>query len=286
MDRDISLLLYLNDEYEGGELLRGRSGASRYNRRTSARPFDWPGFTAAVRDPAGPAHGVRRQMLRSIRCILAVTASLAPLLAGKAAFAQTDAERLEALRGCLGIESDAARLLCFESIVSAEPDAGTTANARVEPTAEAERPGSPGASETADGTSEHLAADREQPPPATAEPAGIDAVAAADVSTVDESAAATIPVEDGASQSRRNADDAFAVDETETLVIVETGALRRGNATFLTDDGRLFVQTSGPTSRNLPSVPFEATLEDGAFGSVFLVAPSARLRIRVAEPTD
>lgn len=224
--------------------------------------------------------------MRNASWILAVAASLTPLLAGNAAFAQTDAERLEALRGCLGIESDAARLLCFESIVSAEPDAGTTANERVDPTADAERSGSPDAPGAADENGEHLAGDHEQPPPATAEPAGIDAVAAADVSTVDESAAATIPVEDGASQSRRNADDAFAVDETEILVIVETGALRRGNATFLTDDGRLFVQTSGPTSRNLPPVPFEATLEDGAFGSVFLVAPSARLRIRVAEQTD
>ncbi len=224
--------------------------------------------------------------MRNTSWILAVTASLAPLLAGQAAFAQTDAERLEALRGCLGIQSDAARLLCFESIVSAEPAAGTTANERVEPPADVERPGSPDAHGAADETGEHLAGDREQPPPATAEPAGIDAVAAADVSTADDSAAANTPAEDGASQSRRDRDEPVAADETETLVVVETGALRRGNATFLTDDDRLFVQTSGPTSRNLPPVPFEATLEDGAFGSVFLVAPSARLRIRVAEQTD
>ena len=203
--------------------------------------------------------------MRSTSCILAVTASLAAILAGKAALAQSDAERLEALRGCLGIESDAARLLCLESILAAE----SRETAAAEP------------------VSTDSDAINAVPPatPAVIQPEAAPA-AATPVSTVAESAEAAISVEDDASQSRRDRDDAFAVDETETLVIVETGALRRGNATFLTEDGRLFVQTSGPTSRNLPPVPFEATLEDGAFGSVFLLAPSARLRIRVAERTD
>lgn len=219
-----------------------------------------------------------------------------PLLTAQALIAQTDAERLEALRACLGIESDAARLLCFESIVAAQPagteatgerSAATTANEEIEVAADAEPPG---ALDTPDAPAAVSA------PAAPSAPSAPDPIDVADSSgagasesvpppaaqTADDRASAA----DVAREREREQGQASDEEQAETVVIVETGRLYRGNATFVTDDGRLFVQTSGSTSRRLPEAPFEATLEAGAFSSVFLVAASAGLRVRVREQTE
>lgn len=212
---------------------------------------------------------------RRLLCIgLAV---VMPLLAAQAAVAQTDAERLEALRACLGIESDSARLLCFESIVSAqtagteasgERAAGIATNEGVEPAAEAEPPEATTASARGDEPDDPVADGPEPTRPATAEPAA-DGALAADV---------TRERPRGRDQERENVAD--------PILIVEASRRYRGNAVFATDDGRRFVQTSGNTARVLPEAPFEATLQDGAFGSMFLVARSAGLRVRVREQAE
>ena len=212
---------------------------------------------------------------RRLPCIgLAV---VIPLLAAQAAVAQTDAERLEALRACLDIESDGARLLCFESIVSAEA-AGTQASGDraaeaatdegVEPAAEAERPEATAASARGDEPGDPVTDEPERTRPATTEPAA-EGARAADVT-----------------RERRRDRDQEREEVADTVLVVEASRGYRGNAVFATGDGRRFVQTSGNTARVLPEAPFEATLEDGALGSVFLVARSAGLRVRVREQTE
>lgn len=64
-------------------------------------------------------------------------------------------------------------------------------------------------------------------------------------------------------------------------MIVDLNASRPGAARFVTAAGEVLVQTSGGTPRGgFPEVPFEASLEDGAFGSLFL-GVSERRRVRV-----
>lgn len=64
-------------------------------------------------------------------------------------------------------------------------------------------------------------------------------------------------------------------------MIVDLTADRPGDARFITETGQVLIQTSGGTPPGgYPDVPFEATLEDGAFGSLFLGIRERR-RIRV-----
>ena len=225
-----------------------------------------------------------------------------PLLAAQALIAQTDAERLEALRACLGIESDAARLLCFESIVAAQPagadasaerSGATSTNEEIEVAADAEPPDAPDAPAAASAPAGRSAPPALPAPPAPSAPDPIDVAdgsgAGADESrppAAAQTADTRAPAADVAPVREREQDRTSDEERAETVVIVEAGRLYRGNATFAADDGRLFVQTSGSTSRRLPEAPFEATLEAGAFSSVFLVAPSAGFRVRVREQTE
>ena len=73
--------------------------------------------------------------------------------------------------------------------------------------------------------------------------------------------------------------------EASAYTIVELSTRMPGAARFITDDGQVFVQTSGGSNyRNFPDVPFTATLEDGALGSTFLrLGPRLRVRIRIVE---
>ncbi len=73
--------------------------------------------------------------------------------------------------------------------------------------------------------------------------------------------------------------------EASAFTIVEMTTRIPGAARFITDEGRVFVQTSGGSNyRNFPDVPFPATLEDGALGSNFLrLGPRLRVRVRVVE---
>lgn len=66
------------------------------------------------------------------------------------------------------------------------------------------------------------------------------------------------------------------------VTIVEVHTLVRGKWVFVAADGREFVQTSTSSRVRLPDVPFDATLESGAFGSTFL-APEDGPRVRVSE---
>ncbi len=73
--------------------------------------------------------------------------------------------------------------------------------------------------------------------------------------------------------------------EASAFTIVEMTTRIPGAARFITDDGRVFVQTSGGSNyRNFPDAPFPATLEDGALGSSFLrLGPRLRVRVRAVE---
>ncbi len=227
-----------------------------------------------ISSACGDSPGATREFCRGLPAMSMMV--VMQLLAGQAALAQTDAERLEALRACLDIESDAARLLCFESIVSAQATATEAPGGPVAETAadeaagpEAERGEATAVFASGDDLVEAVADERERTRPANAEPAAEDARAA-----------------DVTGERRRDSDRSREAEAPETIVVVEAGRGTRGNAIFVTDDGRRFQQTSGNTARALPLAPFEATLEDGAFGSVFLVARAAGLRVRVREQTE
>lgn len=73
--------------------------------------------------------------------------------------------------------------------------------------------------------------------------------------------------------------------EASAFTIVEMTTRIPGAARFVTDDGRVFVQTSGGSNyRNFPDVPFPAAVEDGALGSTFLrLGPRLRVRVRTVE---
>ncbi len=73
--------------------------------------------------------------------------------------------------------------------------------------------------------------------------------------------------------------------DAASLTIVEMRTRIPGAARFVSDDGRVFVQTSGGSNyRNFPDAPFPATLEDGALGSTFLrLGPRLRVRVRTLE---
>jgi hypothetical protein len=68
-------------------------------------------------------------------------------------------------------------------------------------------------------------------------------------------------------------------------MIVDLNAELPGAARFVTDTGEVLVQTSGGTPRGgFPEVPFEARLETGTFGSLFLgISERRRVRVRFAD---
>lgn len=229
------------------------------------------------------------------------------LLGPESVIAQADAETLADFRACGALQRDSARLACFDGVLAADlesargdqiadsapvdepvaPDA-LVAEAETEPepaVAQASAAGVPRAvaaeaPEPAAPAPEPAQTEPQVPPPAPPE------ATRAATETPDESveiqtvsAAAAPPVETPPAREARVAPSAPA--EAPTLRIVEMRTRIPGAARFITDDGRVFVQTSGGSNyRNYPDVPFDATLEDGALGSTFLrLGP--RLRVRV-----
>jgi hypothetical protein len=69
------------------------------------------------------------------------------------------------------------------------------------------------------------------------------------------------------------------------VTIVEINPQLNGDATFVTDTGQVYVQTSGrEPPGGYPALPFETTLRDGALGSLFLyLSERQRVRVRIAE---
>jgi hypothetical protein len=67
-------------------------------------------------------------------------------------------------------------------------------------------------------------------------------------------------------------------------IVVLSAVSRPGFGTeFRTDRGDVWVEID-PKPLNLPKAPFDAQLEPGTLGGVFLVVPERKLGIRVRSP--
>ena len=176
-----------------------------------------------------------------------------------AACAALDAPRAAAqvqnARPCTTIDNDAERLACYDGAL--RPAAAPTPA----------RPPAPAATAAA-------------PPPAALPPPASPPAAAAPSTTVAtenratrrerevrESTASAPP----AAPAPRRAPEATKEQASDIvpIVIVQIRALPSRAATFVTDKGETWVQTD--TQRQLPNVPFKATIQPGSMGSSFLV---------------
>lgn len=189
----------------------------------------------------------------------AVSASLLVTVTGLAQNAsRPNADVLADLEACSTLERDRARLACFDGVLAAE------------------RSGTP-SSEPANG-------DASPTPSAAAEP---KTAARAPATPEPRTAAAAPATPDEAPRRREPADEREDRDDNgrRTVTIVEINDRLPGQASFLTDTGQLYIQTSGGTpSGGYPDVPYEATLRDGALGSLFLyISERRRVRVRRAE---
>jgi len=102
----------------------------------------------------------------------------------------------------------------------------------------------------------------------------------------------TAPVE--ASVSQIDAEDSpvsresSSADKTvsRTITIVDVRPDRPGSARFLSDSGQVYIQTGGGRIDRweIPSIPFETRIEDGALGSKFIsLSDRHRVRVRIAD---
>lgn len=197
----------------------------------------------------------------SLREIASIGAAL--WLFSQSGMAQSDAETLADLRACGAVERDGARLACFDGVLAAERAAGTEAGA-----AEA------GAAGRRDPSASRAASPRVSAVSAQGRGASRAAVRAADARGA--SAAETA----SAARDERGESGAPETEQPLTVTIVDINDERPGAARFTDSTGRVFVQTSGGTPRGgYPDVPFEARIEDGVFGSLFLYVGERR-RVR------
>lgn len=194
----------------------------------------------------------RALSLRHIASIGATLWVFAPTV-----MAQSDAETLADLRACGAVERDGARLACFDGVLAAERAVATERAAAPERAAEPER-----------------AAPAERA-------AAAERNAAAAPNAVRERTAAEPAVAAGlAGGDRRRSSGPGAESPARTVTIVEVNDDLPGAARFTADTGRVFLQTSGGTPRGgYPDVPFEARIQDGVFGSLFLYVGERR-RVR------
>ena len=187
------------------------------------------------------------------------------LVALDSAMAQADVETLADFRACGALERDSARLACFDGVLAAHRE--STESDEIADSGPLDEP-VPAQTEP-------------QSPPTTLPAATQDASETPDetVETQAASVAAARSLETAPAREARTARSESA--EVPTVMIVEMNTRIPGAARFITDDGRVFLQTSGGGNyRNYPDVPFEAALEDGALDSTFLrLGP--RLRVRV-----
>ena len=71
-------------------------------------------------------------------------------------------------------------------------------------------------------------------------------------------------------------------DGPERIEIVDVRTLSPGKSVFVSSSGREFVQTTSDSRVRVPDVPFDATLEAGALGGLFIASADLR-RLRVFE---
>ena len=176
--------------------------------------------------------------------------------------AQADVETLADFRACGALERDSARLACFDGVLAADRE--STESEEIADSGPVDAP---------------VPTQTEPQAPPTTLPAATQVASETPDETVETraaSVAAARPLETPPAREARS-----EPAEVPTLMIVEMNTRMPGAARFITDDGRVYLQTSGGSNyRTYPDVPFEATLEDGALGSTFLrLGP--RLRVRV-----
>ena len=240
-------------------------------------------------------------MKRALRRVTALPGLAAILGAAVAffvpqlAFSQTDdAATLADFRACGALQRDSARLACFDAVLAADREGGdidetaepapvTVTVAPVAPLAAAEPAETPVAPEPEPESepAEAPAAATPQPEPAEAATESVAQTVPAEVAHANETPTAAVRPETAAATRAARAEGT----EASAFTIVEMTTRIPGAARFITDDGRVFIQTSGGSNyRNFPDVPFPATLEDGALGSNFLrLGPRLRVRVRAVE---
>ncbi len=237
--------------------------------------------------------------------------------------AQSDAETLSDLRACGDVARDRARLACFDGVLAAEREGGgfdeeplaqaepenaprepepvsIEAAPEPEPAVASAAAGFEAVDETADETVDETARlDNERVEEAVPEPAeeAPVAVAAAVVREPDPEPAPAIaaPVPPPAEASAARDDEPVSLarrrapppeaEEPVVITIVDARPDPPGSARFLTEAGELLIQTSGGTLNrwDIPDVPFEANVETGALGSMFLsLGDRRRIRVRLA----
>jgi hypothetical protein len=199
---------------------------------------------------------MRSSTVRKVPAIV-VWPGLAATLLAAVASAQSDEQVLAELRECARIQIDRARLNCVDGVFADDALAGRSADADdgTEGTA------SPAASRTG-----------------VADPG--QAGAAVATSAVAATEAEREPERGRPPPASRDDEE---VPAERIVTVVEVIELGRGNFRFVTSDGEVYTQPIGsPPRRNYPSVPFEAELGTGAFGSLFIRPVEGGPRTRVA----
>lgn len=161
---------------------------------------------------------------------------------------RSSADVLADLRACSTLARDGARLACFDGVLAAEGD----------------------------GTPSSESPDRAPAPSAP------PSVARARAASPEPASVAAAARGRGQDEAREEPDD----DGRRPVTIVAINEMLSGEATFLTDTGQVYIQTSGraPSPGSYPPLPYETTLRDGALGSLFLyLSERRRVRVRRAE---
>jgi len=212
------------------------------------------------------------------RCLFSLVAGgcATLMLSPQAGNAQSDAETLADLRACASLERERARLACFDGVLASEREAQN----RTAPNAAPPAPGRSGSNAAP------LAPARAPSNPAAPAPesAASNGAARAVRSDPDATPAPVSPQRAAADTDRAGrASDQDEMPRSVTVVNINDNI--RGAARFVTESGQVLIQTGGGTPRGgYPEVPFDAALEDGALGSLFLVlAERRRVRVRWAD---
>ena len=176
----------------------------------------------------------------------------------------------DALAQCAAISSDATRLSCYDRLArgAVQSEATNTEDAVVDrqpretrPRETQRRPAVVAAEETAAVTRQsELPADSAAAEPDTTAPAG-------------------------ATEQRRGffgrQRDRESEDSVESVTVVEVRTNLSDLKTFITDDSRVYTQTSvDNVSHGQP--PFNARIEQASMGSFFLIPEGSRRRVRVS----
>jgi hypothetical protein len=189
------------------------------------------------------------------RTSVVLTLSLSPI--GASLAQNEDADALADLKACAAIERNNARLACYDGVLG--------------------RPASP--------LDPAATAAESQPPPRATTPVG-PAPATVGTAAAASTAAAVAP------QATTSAAPEVATaapppsppptnSARQTIVVTELRLRSPTNAVFVMANGQVWEQIDNGRGR-YPEAPFEATLERGSLGSMFLISPAGGPRIRVS----